>query len=322
MKKRCVVCLLFCLAGLLATCKEKKPVRVERLMDAKDAKALWDGLQTMNLKARFVPITDFLAPGAVSDVLSPEKGWMLWQTLYQRLNLNKIQPIVINNQLYESILARVKKHAKKWTKSIIRDRNKVKHLKAQDFFDDQENERKKEQKKNSATPWSSIEKHRTDLQQVDKIDLLVPGTIIPFHFLTSRAALLKTLRSNDRFGDKTDDELAPQKEYQVRVLVLATSVKEVPVLLRYGDCSRCPKPHQHALVWDWWRTTYHASLVFLGADTVEFFVSAPPTDPQQVRQIAWQQYLYCEDIVDRGVGSLRELAKTINGSTRWFFWWD
>jgi hypothetical protein len=38
--------------------------------------------------------------------------------------------------------------------------------------------------------------------------------------------------------------------------------------------------------------------------------------------LAWEQYWYCLDIVDQGVGSVSALAATLLNSTYWYFWWD
>jgi hypothetical protein len=38
--------------------------------------------------------------------------------------------------------------------------------------------------------------------------------------------------------------------------------------------------------------------------------------------VALEQYRYCPDIVDQGVGSIHDLAATQVPSSSWYFWWD
>jgi hypothetical protein len=38
--------------------------------------------------------------------------------------------------------------------------------------------------------------------------------------------------------------------------------------------------------------------------------------------VAREQYAYCPDIVDQGVGSIGELAAEHVCSPSWYFWWD
>jgi hypothetical protein len=40
------------------------------------------------------------------------------------------------------------------------------------------------------------------------------------------------------------------------------------------------------------------------------------------RQLAQEQYAYCEDIVEQGTGSLANLAATLLDAPTWHFWWD
>jgi hypothetical protein len=38
--------------------------------------------------------------------------------------------------------------------------------------------------------------------------------------------------------------------------------------------------------------------------------------------VAKEQYIYCADIVDQGVGDISTLAATLIGQNWWSFWWD
>jgi hypothetical protein len=38
--------------------------------------------------------------------------------------------------------------------------------------------------------------------------------------------------------------------------------------------------------------------------------------------LAKEQYAYCADIVEQGVGTIEALAATLLNGHIWFFWWD
>jgi hypothetical protein len=96
----------------------------------------------------------------------------------------------------------------------------------------------------------------------------------------------------------------------------------IPLHLRFGDWNACPSPHVHTAMARYWKAKYGAEIATMAADVVEFTVANPPTDHAQATELAWQQFLYCEDIVSQGVGSVATLAEALKGSTRWYFWWD
>jgi hypothetical protein len=45
-------------------------------------------------------------------------------------------------------------------------------------------------------------------------------------------------------------------------------------------------------------------------------------DPRAAAEAAVEQYAYCPDGVDQGVGSLSALAAGQVRSPSWYFWWD
>lgn len=92
--------------------------------------------------------------------------------------------------------------------------------------------------------------------------------------------------------------------------------------LRFGGWNACPLPEEHIALARYWRDRYGAEIAVLSADTVEFTVARPPATDQEAAELATQQYLYCADIVEQGVGSVATLARSLRHSPRWFFWWD
>jgi hypothetical protein len=113
----------------------------------------------------------------------------------------------------------------------------------------------------------------------------------------------------------------PRSEVFIATVPTADSTA-VPVFLRFGDWNDCPSPHIHTAMARYWKERYGAEIATLSSDVVEFTVARPPSDDVQAMELAWQQYLYCADIVVQGVGSVATLAQALRRSTRWFFWWD
>jgi hypothetical protein len=96
----------------------------------------------------------------------------------------------------------------------------------------------------------------------------------------------------------------------------------VPLHLRFGGWNACPEPSAHAMVAKYWEQQYGARIAVLTSDTIEFTVDRPPNSPEECAQLARQQYIYCTDIVEQGVGSIPTLAQALRGARVWFFWWD
>lgn len=97
---------------------------------------------------------------------------------------------------------------------------------------------------------------------------------------------------------------------------------ELPLRLLYGSWNSCPAPGVRALVARYWREKFGAEIAVMTSDTIEFTVASPPVEKEACKALARQMYLYCPDIVDQGVGSVSTLAKCVEGSTTWYFWWD
>ena len=94
-----------------------------------------------------------------------------------------------------------------------------------------------------------------------------------------------------------------------------------PLAMRFGGWNACPPPEEHAAVLRDWHARHGAEPVVMGADTLELVVR-PLREPAEAKRIAIEQYGYCSDIVDQGVGTVAELASGLPGLPVWFFWWD
>lgn len=95
-----------------------------------------------------------------------------------------------------------------------------------------------------------------------------------------------------------------------------------PLHLRMGDWNACPAPHIHTAAALYWKERYGATIATVSSDVIEYTVERPPATDAEARKLAREQYLYCSDIVDQGVGSVATLAVALRHSTRWYFWWD
>jgi len=106
------------------------------------------------------------------------------------------------------------------------------------------------------------------------------------------------------------------------VMVPAADGSEVPAYLRWGAWNACPPPEVHVALLRQWKQRYGAELVGLSGDVLNLRAARRPTTRDAALALAREQYLYCPDIVDQGVGALRPLAASLMESDWWFFWWD
>ena len=67
---------------------------------------------------------------------------------------------------------------------------------------------------------------------------------------------------------------------------------------------------------------FGAELVGLSTDRMDLRVTRPPQSRAEALDLAREQYVYCSDIVDQGVGTFSALAAVLLGNPLWSFWWD
>ena len=99
------------------------------------------------------------------------------------------------------------------------------------------------------------------------------------------------------------------------------NVWEVFAWLPFGGWNECPDEIELMSVAKYWYECYKAVPATMSSDVLEFCVPCP-VHKEECRQLAFEQYAFCPDIVDQGVGSVKALEKTLSKSTVWFFWWD
>jgi len=81
----------------------------------------------------------------------------------------------------------------------------------------------------------------------------------------------------------------------------------------------------HTALFKKWHYKYGAELVSICPDTsnsVEFKVTKPPQDRTEALKLAWEQFVYCDDVINQGANSLDHLAESLIATERWVFGWD
>ena len=110
---------------------------------------------------------------------------------------------------------------------------------------------------------------------------------------------------------------------KVHILVLPTSESAaVPAFLQWGGWNSCPLPEHHVAALRSWHERYGAELIGLSGDVMNLRVKRRPSTRDEALAIAREQFLYCQDIVWQGTGTLAPLATTLLNGDWWYFWWD
>jgi hypothetical protein len=89
-----------------------------------------------------------------------------------------------------------------------------------------------------------------------------------------------------------------------------------------GDWNACPPPEYHVAALRSWHNAFGADLVGINRHTMNLRAAGRPTTREAAAKLARQQYAYCPDIVDQGVGTVSALAATLMTSEWWYLWWD
>ena len=97
---------------------------------------------------------------------------------------------------------------------------------------------------------------------------------------------------------------------------------ETPAYLKFGGWNACPEASVHVAVWKKWQEEYGAEILCISGDVIEATVAQPPLEKDACYTLARDQFAYCSDIVDQGVGSIDALAATLYAGKSWYFWWD
>lgn len=96
---------------------------------------------------------------------------------------------------------------------------------------------------------------------------------------------------------------------------------EVFARLPFGGWNDCPAGGEQMAAAKYWYERYGAVPAVMTADILEYDLPAPAPRAQAM-ELALQQYAFCGDIVEQGVGTVGALADSLSQSSKWYFWWD
>lgn len=97
---------------------------------------------------------------------------------------------------------------------------------------------------------------------------------------------------------------------------------EVLGYLRYGNWNACPPAEYHIAALRSWSERYGAEIVGIANDTLNIRVTRKPETREEAIELAREHYIYCNDVIDQGVGTLSNLAAQLMQHEWWYFWWD
>jgi hypothetical protein len=106
------------------------------------------------------------------------------------------------------------------------------------------------------------------------------------------------------------------------VLLPGTDATRAPALLNFGGWNANPPPGFHVAALMSWQERYGAVPVLISGDVIELRVTRRPETREEALELAREQFLYSDDIVYQGVGSISNLAASLMVSDWWYFWWD
>lgn len=119
------------------------------------------------------------------------------------------------------------------------------------------------------------------------------------------------------------DILSGKFHDRVHIVIVPTrSSWEVPAYLRWGDWNACPPPEYHVAALRTWHEQFGVDLIGINGDTMNLRAAERPKTRDRAISLAKDQYGYCPDIVDQGVGTISALAASLMTSEWWYLWWD
>ena len=128
--------------------------------------------------------------------------------------------------------------------------------------------------------------------------------------------------ANDYLNEYIDSDTSHPFE-EILILEIPTRKPwEIPGYIPMGGYNECPAPDTQIAVSEYWYRNYRAVPTVITANSIEFMAEAPPQNFQDAEKLAYEQYLFCNEVVSDGAGSLRKLASILKDSTVWSFWWE
>lgn len=124
---------------------------------------------------------------------------------------------------------------------------------------------------------------------------------------------------NDRFWGMNN-----YKGGTIAMLLAEIPVKnpwEIFAWLPFGGWNECPDTPVLMAASKHWYEKYGAVPALMTHDVLEFDLPVP-VSREDAMSLAWEQYVWCPDIVDQGCETVGALADTLAQSSKWYFWWD
>lgn len=112
-----------------------------------------------------------------------------------------------------------------------------------------------------------------------------------------------------------------RSEECILALIPTNEPWEVFAWLPFGGWNECPMPEEILWIAKYWYERYGVIPAVMTHDVLEFS-ARPIKDKNSALGVALEQYAFCQDIVDQGVGTIGRLAGGLMQSSVWYFWWD
>ena len=112
-----------------------------------------------------------------------------------------------------------------------------------------------------------------------------------------------------------------RSEECVLALIPTSEPWEVFAWLPFAGGSECPLPEEILWIAKYWYERYGVIPAVMTRDVLEFS-ARPIKDKNAALGVALEQFAFCSDIVDQGVGTIGRLAGGLIESSVWYFWWD
>ena len=102
-----------------------------------------------------------------------------------------------------------------------------------------------------------------------------------------------------------------------------TNPWELPAYIPFGGWNECPDAKEMTSICKYWYDQYGAVPIAVTHDILEMEVPKPVSSEISI-EVAKEHYAFCPDRLYQCTQSftLSEIAKSLEGSTVWYFWWD
>jgi hypothetical protein len=142
----------------------------------------------------------------------------------------------------------------------------------------------------------------------------------PDYFQASEGDWVEDAQGTRNFSSNLEDLTKTPLPEVYLVLVPTKECSQIPAYLQFGGWGNIPLPEENVAILKHWNEVSGAEVVAVKPDTLEMWVSQPPSTETSSKQLAKEHVTYCPDsYAGNTVGSL---APQLRCSTVWHFWWD